>query len=61
MIHDDKGERPVTGAPVLPHLPLQAEPVSRKAVGAAISGDAGVEASDYNDPVYFFINWPSAV
>jgi hypothetical protein len=43
------------------HLPPQAEPVSRKAVGAAISGDAGVEASDYNDPTYFFLNWPSSV
>lgn len=43
------------------HLPLQAAPVIRAVVNSAISGDAGVEASDYNDPVYFFLNWPASV
>jgi hypothetical protein len=40
------------------HLPLQAAPVMRTVVNSAISSDAGVEASDYNDPSYFFLNWP---
>jgi hypothetical protein len=39
-------------------LPLQAGPVMRTVVNSAISSDAGVEASDYNDPSYFFLNWP---
>lgn len=39
-------------------LPLQAGPVMRAVVNSAISSDAGVEASDYNDPSYFFLNWP---
>ncbi|MGH9445972.1 MAG: hypothetical protein ACRD3O_09615 [Terriglobia bacterium] len=40
-------------------LPLQAGPVTRTVANPAISGDAGVEASgDYNDPSYFFLNWP---
>lgn len=43
------------------YLPLQAAPVMRTVVNSAISSDAGVEASDYNDPVYFFLNWPASV
>jgi hypothetical protein len=43
------------------HLPLQAAPVMRTVVNSAILSDAGVEASDYNDPVYFFLNWPASV
>ncbi len=42
-------------------LPLQAEPIVRTVVSSIVSGDAGVEASDYNDPVYFFLNWPASV
>jgi len=39
-------------------LPLQTGPVMRRVVNSAISSDTGVEASDYNDPSYFFLNWP---
>lgn len=39
-------------------LPLQAGPVMRTVVNSAISSDTGMEASDYNDPSYFFLNWP---
>ena len=42
-------------------LPQQSAPVMRRLLGSAISGEAGVEASDYNDPVYFFLNWPASV
>jgi hypothetical protein len=42
-------------------LPLQAAPITRGVVSSAISSDAGAEASDYNDPAYFFLNWPTAV
>jgi hypothetical protein len=42
-------------------LPLQAAPVMRTVVNSAISGNLGVEPSDYNDPVYFFLNWPASV
>ncbi|MGH9445973.1 MAG: hypothetical protein ACRD3O_09620 [Terriglobia bacterium] len=42
-------------------LPLQAAPVMRTVVNSAISSEGGVEASDYNDPVYFFLNWPASV
>jgi hypothetical protein len=55
MQHDGSAVETATSQ----HLPPQAEPVSRKAAGAAISGDAGLEASDYNDPTYFFLNWPT--
>jgi hypothetical protein len=44
-----------------PRLPLQSAPVMRTVVNSAISGNMGVEASDYNDPVYFFLNWPASV
>lgn len=40
-------------------LPLQAGPVTRTVVNSTISRDAAVEAAgDYNDPEYFFLNWP---
>lgn len=42
-------------------FPLQAAPVMRTLVNSAISGDAGVETCDYNDPVNFFLNWPAAL
>jgi len=42
-------------------LPLQAAPIMRAVVNSALSSDTGVEASDYNDPVYFFLNWPASV
>jgi hypothetical protein len=42
-------------------LPLQAAPIMRTVVNSAISGNMGVEASDYNDPSYFFLNWPVSV
>jgi hypothetical protein len=42
-------------------LPAQAAPVRRAVLGSAIATDGGVEASDYNDPVYFFLNWPASV
>lgn len=42
-------------------FPLQAAPVMRTLVNSGVSGDAGVQACDYNDPVYFFLNWPAAV
>ena len=45
----------------LHRLPSQAAPVLRSVVASAVSGEAGVEASDYNDPVYFFLNWPASV
>jgi hypothetical protein len=61
MTSDHKSAGPAAAVPVPPSLPSQAEPVSRKAFGAAINGDVGVEASDYNDPAYFFLNWPSSV
>lgn len=43
------------------HLPSQAPPVVREVAGSAMSASAGVEANDYNDPVYFFLNWPSSL
>ncbi len=58
---NNNSQMPAAAATILPCLPVQAEPVSRRIVGAAISGDAGLEASDYNDPVYFFLNWPASV
>jgi hypothetical protein len=40
-------------------LPLQAAPVERGVLNEVRSGESGVEASgDYNDPEYFFLNWP---
>lgn len=43
------------------HLPLQAPPVTRAVVNSILTCTAGLEASDYNDPVYFFLNWPASV
>ena len=40
-------------------LPPQAALVMRTVANSAISGGVGVEASDYNDPSYFFLNWPA--
>lgn len=42
-------------------FPVQAAPVMRTLVSSAVSGDAGVDACDYNDPTYFFLNWPAAL
>ncbi len=62
MISTEDGEKDAATVEVVQRLPLQVEPVIRTAVGRSICGDAGVEASsDYNDPEYFFLNWPASV
>ena len=44
-----------------PRSPPQAEPVARTVVRSGLCADGGVEpCGDYNDPEYFFLNWPVA-
>jgi hypothetical protein len=60
-MRDEHDERNELNAEQTQRLPQQSAPVMRRLLGSAISGEAGVEASDYNDPSYFFLNWPSSV
>ncbi len=57
-MHDDV---PVAESATRQRLPSQSEPVIRTVVASVLSADAGAEASDYNDPSYFFLNWPTSV
>jgi hypothetical protein len=61
MNKDTENEQGTVTLGARQRLPLQAAPIMRGLVSSAISSDAGVEASDYNDPVYFFLNWPASV